>query len=124
MKQHQQRPIDLLLANHERDLAELLSLVGISGEIQPRMEELVDRCTANVRELMDCLERERSQAVVPEETKTSLAQLMRLHALTTDAMAQEQERLAREIQQAQQLRRHLRHAQDQEPPGGSCDVQG
>lgn len=116
--------LDQLLARHQRDLAELLSLVGVGNELNPRVEELVERCSAHVTQLMQALEAQGARPELPDETKQSLAQLMQLQAMAGDAVEQERCRLAREIQQAQQLRTHLQNSLPQEPDGGSCDMRG
>lgn len=118
------RTLEELLAEHQRDLAELLSLIDDGAHSHERMETLVERCGSHVAELMRLLDAPRPVAELPEDTRQSLAQLMRLHALTSDALSQEQDRLAQEIQQAQQVRQHLQANLPDTEEGGSCDMRG
>jgi paraquat-inducible protein B len=118
------RTLEELIALHQRDLAELLRLVDDGAHAHRRMDELVDCCSGHIAELMRSLESTETTPTLPEETRQSLAQLMRLQAMTTDAIARQQERLAQEIQQTQQLRHHLRANLPEPDSGGSCDIRG
>ncbi|MFM7280720.1 MAG: hypothetical protein ACKO32_02970 [Planctomycetia bacterium] len=118
------RTLEELLARHQRDLAELLLLIDDGAHAHQRMDELVKCCSGHVAELMSTLEPSETTTTLPEETRRSLAQLMRLQAMTTDALARQQERIAQEIQQSQQLRQHLRANLPEADAGGSCDIRG
>jgi hypothetical protein len=118
------RTLEELLARHQRDLAELLLLIDDGAHAHQRMDELVECCSGHVAELMSTLERSETTLTLPEETRQSLAQLMLLQAMTTDALARQQERIAQEIQQSQQLRQHLRANLPEADAGGSCDIRG
>lgn len=116
--------LDRLLLRHQRDLVELLELINEDDEINPRVEQIVDRCCGHVVELIQLLEARDPSSAPPDGTRQSITKLMQLQALSEDAVRQEHERLAREIRLAQQMRQHLLSNLPQQPDSDSCDLRG